>query len=635
MTAITDPTRRWYRPRVADNVASLEPFARAGVVDSTDVHLASAIARLGGLEGNPDDIAFVLAVASASAGLRRSHVCLDLGHASRQLLDTERDLTGRQSEPPELPWPDPATWRATLERHRLVSVVTDEHSARSAAVDTTRPLVIHGNLLYLQRVWRDETLVRDKLVARATASDDGAVGEPAHGDPFEELFSHTSAPTPSQRAACVVARSSRISVIAGGPGTGKTWTIARVLAAAVDADPTLGMHRIALCAPTGKAAARMTESLRAAAAEMPFDAVDLGRVSASTVHSLLGIRPGRPPRHDAGSPLPHKIVVVDETSMLALADMARLLDALRSDARLVLVGDPDQLASVDAGTVLGDIVDSARTDGDPTPLSPSSGDPSSPLKGRIVELTRGHRFNADVGALADAIRHGHTDAAIALLTTGSSPSLRLVDPAAVADLATVTDSVAGAAAKIIEYARAGDVQPVLAAALEVKVLTATRQGPMGFEDWTRRIEQRLARQDARHDPHEKWYAGRPVLSTVNDYVNGIRNGDAGVTVASPNGLQVAFAQSGSPRVLATSQLRSVETWWAMTIHKSQGSEFDHVIVTLPTRPSPILTRELLYTAVTRARSSVTIVADLDRVREAIERPIQRTSGLRERLRGTI
>jgi exodeoxyribonuclease V alpha subunit len=297
--------------------------------------------------------------------------------------------------------------------------------------------------------------------------------------------------------------------------------------------------------------------------------------------------------------------------------MAQLLDALRPDASLVLVGDPDQLASVEAGTVLADL---ATSD-------------ASVLSDRVVELTVAHRFAAGSGiaALADAVRRGDTEQVLAQLGS-ERDDLELVRPDDDTALATLRGRVVESATQVVRGAREGRVADALAAARGLKVLCATRMGPLGLYDWTERIEHDVAEVVPELRGGRRWEVGRPFMVTRNDPVARVANGDTGVVV-DLHGRRVLAIDTGAanPVPVPVARLDQVEPWWAMTIHKSQGSEFDEVVVSLPTQDSPVLTRELLYTAVTRARRRVTVVADEVTLRRAVERPVSRASGLRDRL----
>jgi exodeoxyribonuclease V alpha subunit len=352
-------------------------------------------------------------------------------------------------------------------------------------------------------------------------------------------------------------------------------------------------------------------------------AAALGATAAETLHRLLGIGVSGKPRYDRFNQLPHDLVVVDETSMVSLPLMARLLDAVRPDATLVLVGDPYQLASVEAGAVLGEIVG---------PMA--SGPRAGPLAAAIVLLERNHRYGPDseIAALADAIRRGDGDGAVDILRNHRSEELTWVEDDDQAAIARLHEEAAASAIEVVRAAQGRDAEAGLRLAFELKVLCATRFGPLGVFAWSARIEALTARALPDAGIGRRSYVGRPVIVTRNDYFNRVFNGDVGLVVAGTTGPVAVFEDPSSGlRELAMSQLGDVDTWWATTIHKSQGSEFERVIVTLPRPPSPILTRELLYTAVTRAKRQVILVAAEESLRAAMRRPVARASGLREKL----
>jgi exodeoxyribonuclease V alpha subunit len=327
------------------------------------------------------------------------------------------------------------------------------------------------------------------------------------------------------------------------------------------------------------------------------------------------------------------VVIVDETSMVSLSLMARLIEAVRPSARLVLVGDPQQLASVEAGAVLGDIVGDAA---DPDFAPAASPARTRPLAGGIVVLRTVHRFAGGVGALARAIEGGDADAVVDLLASTpdgvtwlDSDVARFGGDPAADEL--VRSTIVDPAAEVVDAARRGDADAALAAMQRVQLLCGHRRGPHGVSLWRARIEAWLTEAIEGYLPHG-WYAGRPLLVTENDYNLGLFNGDTGVVVAAGDGaLQCAFERRGEIIHVSPSRLSAVETLYAMTIHKSQGSQFGEVVVILPDENSPILTRELLYTAVTRAERAVTVIGTEAAVRAAVERPVNRASGLRERL----
>jgi exodeoxyribonuclease V alpha subunit len=586
--------------RIARSAAGLPAeFNRAGVLAGADVHVALRLARLAA----EADEAVVLAAAFAVRAPRLGHVFADLAsvHATAS-VDAEEpvDLSA-------LPWPEPAEWVARV--------------ARSTLVGPDRPLRLSGSALYLDRYWREEEQVARDLLALATAVRfDAAVLD----DGIERLFGGDTDDADQRRAAAAAVRR-RLAVIAGGPGTGKTTTVARVVAlldeqaAAIGAAPPL----IALAAPTGKAAARLQEAVHEEAARLDVDAAITSRLlalTASTLHRLLGWKPGSHSRfrHDRSNRLPFDVVIVDETSMVSLWQMARLVEAVRPDARLVLVGDPGQLTSIEAGAVLGDIV----------------GDGSGE---EIAMLRRIHRFGGGIQRVAEAIRVGDGDATVEALRGSPEDVLWLEldgrDPDAVAALAPIRDGAVATGRRVIEAARSGDAIGALEQLAAFRVLCAHRRGPYGVSTWMPRIESWLADAVADFAADGAWYLGRPLLVTENDHAIRLYNGDTGVVVAAPgSGRPVAaFERQGDVVTFSPSRLESVETVYAMTIHKSQGSQFDTAAVVLPDPGSRILTRELLYTAVTRARTRLIVAGAEEAVRAAVGRPIARASGLRERL----
>ena len=398
-------------------------------------------------------------------------------------------------------------------------------------------------------------------------------------------------------------------MLTGGPGTGKTTTVAALLAlcaeqAELEGRPAL---RIALAAPTGKAAARLQQAVEEEVAKLPpADRARLAGVRAVTLHRLLGARPDTSSRfrHHRDNRLPHDVVVVDETSMVSLTMMARLLEAVRPGSRLILVGDPFQLASVEAGAVLADLVDAVQ---EKTQVG-------------VAALLTSHRYGESIGRLAEAVRRGDADTAVALLEAGGD-HVELVD---VDDPAPrVRALVAPHAADILRAAEAGDADRALELLDQKRLLCAHREGPYGVRHWNAQVERWLG-EETGEPIWSAWYAGRPLLVTANDYGLGIYNGDTGVAVRPPassagRALRAAVAGSSGRLDLATSRLAQVETMHAMTIHKSQGSQAEEVVVILPPPESRLLTRELFYTAITRARERVVVVGSPDDVRAAIDR----------------
>ncbi|MHA6795461.1 exodeoxyribonuclease V subunit alpha [Pseudonocardia bannensis] len=628
--AETDP----HDPRFARSASGLlHTFNVAGVLTAADVHVAVRLGRLG---GERDDTV-LLAVALVVRGIRHGSVCVDLAAVSRTVLGEGDELLDVSA----LPWPEPGAWRAACERSPLVAV---------GAVDAPagRPLRMADGLLYLDRYWRQEEQVRIELRARARA-EPPAVDLDRLRAGLARLFGEPAGQQgpDRQRLAAAVSALRRVTVLAGGPGTGKTTTVARLLALLHDQPGP--PPRIALAAPTGKAAARLAEAVREHTADLPApDRARLGTLSASTLHRLLGRKPGSSSRflHDRLNRLPYDVIVVDETSMVSLTLMARLLEAVRPDARLVLVGDPDQLASVEAGAVLGDL---ARAPGTPEPALDSTlreiralGPGEAPIVRGVVTLDRTWRFGGTIAALARAVQSGDADAALGYLR-GGADDLVFVEPADAtaldsrdpAGLEELRADVVAAARALSEAARAGEIEAALRALDEHRLLCGHRRGPYGVSRWSAEIERWLA--DAGLGPGEtddaEWYPGRALLVTANDYDLALYNGDTGVVIRDGTGVRAAFARGGTPELIPTGRLAGVQSVHAMTVHRSQGSQFTRVTVVLPPAESPLLTRELLYTAVTRARSAVRVIGTEQAVRIAVGRPVSRASGLRGRLGG--
>ncbi|CAM5792283.1 exodeoxyribonuclease V subunit alpha [Cellulomonas persica] len=579
----------------------LAPFVAARVLTSADVHVARRVARLCG----EDDERVVLAGALTVRALRAGSVCVELATAPSTVVEPADDeavdepATGPTDQLAQvLPWPEPTAWVRAL---RASPAVADGPDG-----PPDRPLRWTGGLLYLDRYWRDEVSVRAQVTDRLTPV---PVDEARLEAAVHRLFPHED--DERQRAAVRAAATSRLTVLTGGPGTGKTTTIARLVAALQDVDgPGL---RVALAAPTGKAAARLQESVNDELRALVHDEdrQRTGELRSSTVHRLLGNRPGSTTRfrHDARQRLPHDVVVVDECSMMSLPLMARLLEAVRPGSRVVLVGDPHQLASVEAGAVLGDLVAS--------------------LPRGVVELTREHRFGAELAGLAHAIRAGNADRAVALLraggdviewveTAGDVPTAR--------EVATLEADVRSTGRALVTAARAGDVDGALEALGAHRLLLAHRRGPAGVAHWSTVAEDWVA-QETGGRSSAPFPPGRPLLVTSNDRATGLYNGDTGVVVATPDGVAVAFGARGASRLVATHRLPPAQSVHAMTVHRGQGSQFARVSVLLPAATSPLLTRELLYTAVTRARQQIRVIGTEAAVRAAVLRRVQRASGL--------
>jgi exodeoxyribonuclease V alpha subunit len=628
------------RVRRADGL--LGQFNAAGVLSAADVHVASRLAAIAGEHDN----SVMLAVALAVRAPRLAHVQVDLA-TIRETAAVDAD---EQVDLSSLPWPDPGEWVDAVRRSGLVAV--GESSAEA------RPLRLLGSALYLDRYWGQERQLALDLRAMGEA-DDPRVSVDLLADGLTRLFAGQTGTRQALAAASAVLR--RFAVVGGGPGTGKTTTVARIVALLAEQAASAQSARplVALAAPTGKAAVRLEEAVHeeALALDVSFEVRELlGGLKASTLHRLLGRRPGSYSRfrHDRGNHLPHDVVIVDETSMVSLSLMASLVDSLRPDARLVLVGDPGQLASIEAGAVLADIVGPAAdrltiSEESCAQLQRVTGDrlfAAEPPEGAavadgIVVLDRVHRFGEGIARLASAIRRGQVEDVLRVLRDPPDDvawiPVEVTDPGAGADVLSPIQSLAvDAARSMIEAARAGAARNAIDALGAFRILCAHRRGPQGVVTWTARIEAWLEASLESFAGEDRWYVGRPLLVTENDYELRLYNGDTGVIVQSDAGRAVAaFDRSGEIVEFSPTRLESIETVYAMTIHKSQGSQFDVAAVLLPDIGSRILTRELLYTAATRARRKLILVGTEDMIRTAVQRPVARASGLRERLWGQV
>jgi exodeoxyribonuclease V alpha subunit len=602
----------------------LAEFNRAGVLGAADVHVAHRLQRLGG----EDDERVLLATALVVRAVRQGSVCVEVSEAAA--------TTAVDGVPAEdvaaLRWPEPDAWVAALEASPVVAV------GQGGPAD--RPLRWVDGLLYLDRYWRQQQVI-GAYVDAAMSQGQAARAADTLTVALQRLF---PADEPDlQRLAAVVAAHRRLSILAGGPGTGKTTTVAKILA--LLQDQAQGRLRIALAAPTGKAAARLQEAANAAAAGLDhLDRDRLGELKASTLHRLLGYKPGARTRfwHDRDNRLAYDVVVVDEASMVSLTMMARLVEALRPGCRLVLVGDPDQLASVEVGAVLGDLVER------PVPGMPEASAPveelaaadlaALPVKERARALTAGvvrlsyvHRFSQEIQELAAAIHAGRPEAVGEVVDKGYSCIEFLdADAETTGELGTLHDDVVTAGDELARAARAGDAEAALAALERHRLLCGHREGPHGVARWGALVEEWLTDEIEGYGREGLWYVGRPLLVTANDYQLRLFNGDSGVVVDVDGHPRAAFRRDGVVTTLPTSRLSEVQTVHAMSVHRSQGSQFDRVTVVLPPAESPLLTRELLYTAVTRAKEHVRIIGTWEALGAAVERPIVRASGLRRR-----
>lgn len=594
-------------PPAAD--AALRALAEADAVRPMDLAFGRWLAGLDPERGEALALTGALLARARLAG--HSHVELDAwaGHPFP-------NETSAEPAAPLPRLPEQGTWRTLLEASPLVG-----------APGEAAPLVLDGDALYLYRYWRAERRVAERLARRLQAPAPLAPAASLRAR-FTELFPPASNGTlDAQALAAAAALRQPLAVIAGGPGTGKTTTVARLLALLLQARPDL---RVALAAPTGKAAQRLSASIAFQLDALGLDADARARIpEAQTLHRLLRASPDGRFGRSAESPVPADLLIVDETSMVDLLLMDALLDALPETTRLVLLGDADQLDSVEAGAVFGDL---CRLGGTPSPAFAGfcrdlglEGVPEDaaalPPADAVVTLWKSHRFDPDagIGALAAALREGDADRALAVLDDAGTPEATLAP-----------GSPKEALNRVLPHARAVVQSATPEEALEAlgrfQLLALTRHGPAGVKALNAAVEAVLRRED-RIVP-ASYYRGRPVLVTANDYGVGLFNGDLGVAWPADGHPAVVFPDGqGGLRTVPAVRLPPHESAWAMTVHKSQGSEFDAVTVLLPSEATPLLTRELLYTAVTRARSSASVLGAPAQVRHAATHASRRHSRL--------
>lgn len=550
----------------------LRQFAEAGMIGLPDFHLARRMAH-----GFEDDEDVVLACALTVRELRHGSVCLPLRTAHELRSTTDLD-DGHEALATELEWPDPDAWLDAVSSSRIVG--------------DGCPFTLDDGRLYLTRFHRQERQVAEALARRRelpVLSDDDVAVLPGAGERDA-----------AQDAAVLAAMKHMTSVVTGGPGTGKTTTVVRILNSMGAARPI----SVALAAPTGKAARQLSDSVRR---HLHPDATT--QVVDGTLHRILGMRVRGPgAAHHADNPLPHDVVVVDETSMVSLEHMARLLDAVADTTRLVLVGDPHQLRSVEAGAVLADVV----------------ANPALTQPGSVVELRTNRRSNQEISALARAVDDGDPDGALGIVDDATSVTWYDFDGPGIMGLQQLRSDVLATAQAVVRAARSGDAKGALASLESHRILCAHRVGQHGVQAWSRAARDIIASEVPDYGQAAR-YAGQPLLLTQNTET--FNNGDVAVLVEQDGALVAAVDQGGEPRIVPPVLLDHAADLHAMTIHKAQGGQYDVVSVVLPPPGSPLATRELIYTAITRARTAVRIYGSREAFVEAVTTPARRASGL--------
>lgn len=575
----------------------------------------------------------LLAAACLSAEAGEGHVCLPLSQLNQDAL-----FKGRH---PELAQ---AIWRAAGEPQDWLAVLAGWPALSSQ--EQAAPIVLSDHRLYLHRLWHNEGRVAGYFLTQSAPQQ---FATEKVREVLDQLFG--TQPEDWQKIAAAVALTQKTAVISGGPGTGKTTTVAKLLAALIQLSE--GDLRIQLAAPTGKAAARLTESLGKALLKLPVSEAERQRfpAEATTLHRLLGAQPETQRlRYHAGNLLHLDVLVVDEASMVDLGMMANLIAALPPQARVIFLGDRDQLASVEAGAVLGDICRCAEAGYSPAraaQLSALTGchveghdDNNAPaVRDAICLLRKSYRFDADsgIGQLASAVNAGDAKAVDVAFQAGFADITHQPLNDGEAYHAMLSEIAEGYRPFLRLVSQRADPSEIITAFGRFQLLCALREGPFGVQGLNQRIEQKLMQMQLIRRPTggSRWYQGRPVMVTRNDSALGLFNGDIGITLLDEEGLLKVFfpLPDGSIKAVQPSRLPAHDTAWAMTVHKSQGSEFDHTALVMPAQFLPVLTRELIYTAITRARKQLTLFSDGGVFRRAVQLRTQRRSGLLARLSG--
>ncbi len=596
-----------------------------GILSHLDMHFARFISELdGGV--NPE---LFLAAALVSSFKGQGHICLDLAQVERAPL-----LSMDDSAEPFL-CPELGGWKDKLKRSIVVG-----------SPGEFRPLILDDrSRLYLYRYWEYQEELASQINTRIHG-DKKDIDFPLLKKGLERLFPNRDPKELDwQKIAAFAALKNKFCVISGGPGTGKTSTVVKIIALLMEQEH-IKKERIALAAPTGKAASRLQDAINSAKDSLKCNEglKDAMPQNASTIHRLLGSIPGSPYfRHNAQNPLPVDVVIVDEASMVDLALMSKLVQALPVHAHLILLGDKDQLASVEAGAVLGDICGSGNghrfsntfysqlkeiigCDLEEKPIIKTE----EGIRDCIIQLQKSYRFgrNSGIGAGSVAVNNGDINASVSIFKDDRYDDIEWKTLPQPDDLPKdLEDAILNG---FKAYLKSDDPWEAFGLFERFRILCVLREGPYGVHSLNTLCEQ-ILRNEGLLEPGKTWYNGRPILITQNDYNLRLYNGDVGIVLPdaeSGNDLRVFFPSADrTMRKLHPLRLPEHETVFAMTVHKSQGSEFDKVLFVLPDKDFPVLSRELIYTGITRARGALEIWGKEGVFRTAVSRCIQRSSGL--------
>lgn len=567
----------------------------------------------------------LLAAGLTSYAYRQGNICISLAdHAGKSVFEEF-----------EMKAPSLDNWITHLEDTSVVGRPGD-----------FSPLILdEARRLYLHKLWHYEQSLAKNISAKARSQSE-EINSELLNEGIKRLFDFRDDELNWQAIAAIAAVYNNLTVISGGPGTGKTTTVVNVLALLLEQSlNSEHMPSFALAAPTGKAAARLEDSILSSKENLNVHSKIKEAIpgNALTIHQLLGARRNSSRfRYNKENPLPYDVVIIDEASMVDQALMSRLMEALLHDAKLILIGDKDQLASVEAGSVLGSICNIDRNSISPD-FAERLGDfsidlpsiyienPKKPLTDSIILLEKSYRFKEDSGIpkLAAAINRGEAPQAFELLESGTEEGISFADFSSFENFENELKDL------VIHY-----FQPVIASdspeemfktLKSFRLLSPHRRGPLGVRYLNQKVEDILISEGLVFR-YEKWYHGRPIIINQNEYSLNLNNGDIGICFHDAQGnKQVLFPKETGFMSIAPSRLPDFSNAFALTVHKSQGSEFDHIKIVLPDKVSPVLTRELLYTAVTRARSSVEITGKREVLTEGIKSRLQRSSGLKDLL----
>ncbi len=598
----------------------LKELQQAGTLSSLDVHFALFMERLSGLPSQE----LAAAAALVSASTREGHICVDLS-APKDLL-TAFSFAGQKG------------WWKKLRESGVVGFPGED-----------KPLVLdEGGRLYLFRYWVYQAKLADGIRSRARERD-RSLDRTLLKQGLSRLFpAENPGAVDWQKVAALTALIQRFTVISGGPGTGKTTTVAKILALFLEGKGPEA-SRIGLVSPTGKGASRLEEAIRNVKGTLDCEERIRKAIpeEASTIHRLLGTIPGSPYfRYNEANRLPLDALIVDEASMVDLPLMSKLVQAMPVQSRLVLLGDKDQLASVEAGAILADICDAGESlsfsrgfseevrflSGYDMESRGENGEASS-MRDSIVYLTTSYRFRGEsgIGEASRAVKEGEGDRALSIIARGGYRDIawRDIRPVSLRDRSLREAVLRGFAA----FLKTREPSEAFAKMDDFRILCGLREGPYGVNAVNAMVEKILREEGLIRDG--EWYAGRPVMITRNDYNLGLFNGDMGVALPDPDGegeLRVFFrGPNGQSRKFHPLRIPEHEVMYALTVHKSQGSEFDQVLLILPERDSPVLTRELIYTGLTRARERVDLWGNQEVFMSAVARPTVRASGLKDAL----